>query len=167
MDAALVVNAHPQSCQPLGKKIAVFPVLQIRGIVVALIDEQRLRPFPGRHMGQLDLLMDIRVQILVGVHGEIPLPPTPLHHRVAGGREVIHPREVKHLVGVALRYLPGPVMGAGIGHDDLAGQRVPQGLERLEAPFYAADLVFYDQSNGQKRFCHMHSSFPGFNHRHG
>ena len=152
VDASLIVDARIQSGQPLRDKIGVFSMLQIGGIVVALVDKQCLRPLLGRQMRELNQLMDIRVQILVSIHGKIPFPVASLHHRVAGSGKVIHPRKVKYLIGIAFRHLPGPVIGAGVGYDHLAGQYVPQGLECLKAFFNTADLVFYNQSNGQKRF---------------
>ena len=69
--------------------------------------------------------------------------------KITGGGKIVDPLEVKNKIGITLGDLPGAVGGAGVGDDQLAGDRVPQGLEGLQAALEAAALVFDDHANGQ------------------
>ena len=63
-------------------------------------------------------------------------------------------KEVKEDVRICPGNLPAPVVRPGVRHDQFAGKRLPQRLERFQAPLQAADLIFKDHSNGLERLAH-------------
>ena len=141
-------GGHPkQADQP---RVLVFPGGALPHI--AADNDIGAFQFPVLNLEEPRELRDILVQPLVRVYGQVPRPPAAVHHGVPGSGEIVGPGKVQEDVRVFFRDLPAAVIGPGICHDQLAGERAAQGLQGFQAPLQAPAFIFENHTDGQKRF---------------
>ena len=115
--------ASAPAAQTTGKKIAV--AFQLFILIIPLDQVAQIKPVAigaGQKRRQFPKVL---IQPFIGIDGQIPFAGAAFHDRIPGGGEIVDPRKINQKVGVLFRNPPAAVGGAGVRHDQFAGDGLP------------------------------------------
>ena len=155
MDASFIADAGTQAGQADRDKVYIIVLNQFTHCLKIAYMVPGKIPWQALCLWEFFQLLYALYQPLVRIDRDIPLSRAAVHNSITGGSKVINPRKIKQNISISLRNIPTAITRASIRHNDLARYGIPQRLERLQAAFQAADLIFKDNPDREKGLFHV------------